>query len=211
MGPVFNVHSHKASLSQTSPHSQSQEEHTHSMEGHHNIQTLTCSLPLVSTSLLVGSLGGLLRSRLMERLEGHMEDAHCADSAMKTQATSKVSVLRSRACCRMRPHACVISPGFVLPLALPLGLSVFTHVLLQPGIAALPVPPFLSLLHHSSCHPASRPSEGEPAVLGGGSWLADQLPRDFCQNSELGLVQLSRLLALPIHQPLLSCFFRLVS
>lgn len=90
------------------------------MEGRHSIQTLTCLLPL-----LVASLGGLLHKRLLERLEGHVENAHCSESTVKTQMTRKISVLRPRTCCRMRPCAHVISLGFVLTLVLPLVLSVY--------------------------------------------------------------------------------------
>lgn len=89
-------------------------------------------------SLLVVSLGVLLHNRLLERMEGHMEDTHCSESARKTQTTRKISMFGHRVCCRMRPPADVISP-FVLPLVLPLDLPVL-HVLLHPGIAALPLP-----------------------------------------------------------------------
>lgn len=202
MGSVFNVHSHKASLSQISPRSQSQEEHTRSMEGHHNIQTLTCSLALVNTSLLVVSLGGLLCSRLLERLEGHTEDAHYADSTMKTQAVSICAPVQSALqndTSHVYFHQGSSCPWHWFLVCLSLHMFSCSEALLL----------FLSLSHHSSpCRtillailPPS--PQGEQAALGGGSWLADQLPGDFCQNSELGLVQLSQLLALPIHQPLL--------
>lgn len=91
------------------------------MEGGHSIQTLTCPLPLLTTSLLlVASLGGL-HDRLLERLDGHTEGAHGSESTAETQTTRKRSVPGPRVCCRMRPIAHVIAPGFVTPLVLPLG------------------------------------------------------------------------------------------
>lgn len=103
--------------------------HPHSMEGGVTASDTNLSTSLVAfPSLLVASLGGLLHNRLLERLEGHMEDAHCSDSAMKTQATRKIPMLGHREYCRMRPPVHVISPWFVLPLVLLLSLFVLHMV-----------------------------------------------------------------------------------
>lgn len=91
------------------------------MEGGHSIQTPTCPLPLLTTSLLlVASLGGL-HNRLLERLDGHTEGAHGSESTTETQTTRKSPVPGCRACCRMRPLAHVIAPGFAMPLVSRLG------------------------------------------------------------------------------------------
>lgn len=124
------------------------------MEGGHSIQTLTCPLPLVNTSLLLAaSLGGLLHNRLLERRERHTEDAHCSGSTMKTQMTRKIPRLGPRAHCSMRPHACVISPGFVSPLVLPLGLSIHMLSCSQALLLFLS----LSLSYKGSCLPTVLP------------------------------------------------------
>lgn len=167
----------------------------------HSIQTPTCPLPLLTTSLLlVASLGGL-HNRLLERLDGHTEDAHGSESTTETQTTRKRSVPGPRVCCRMRPLAHVIAPGFVTPLVLPLGF-VWLYTCSPAArhcCSSSPCPTTAYACSLFSCHPASQPSEGEQAVLGGGSWLADQLPRDLCWSSELGPVQPSWLLALLTH------------
>lgn len=108
-----------------------------------NLSTSLVSFP----SLLVVSLGGLLHNRLLERLEGHMEDTHCPESATKTQATRRISMLGHRLCCRMRPLADVISPWFVLSLILPLGWSVLHMVSCTQALLL-----FLSLFHKGSHH-----------------------------------------------------------
>lgn len=70
-----------------------------------------------------------------------MEIAHCSEPTMNTQMTRKLYMLGPKAYCRLGPHARVISPEFDLLLVSPLGLSSFTHALLQPGTAALlPIP-----------------------------------------------------------------------
>lgn len=103
-------------------------------------QTPTCPLPLVAfPSLLVASPGGLLLKRLLERLEDHMEDTHCSESAMKTQITRKISmpghrVLQNETSGRRNFTMVCISPRIV-----PWFVCV-THGLLHPGIVALPLP-----------------------------------------------------------------------
>lgn len=97
--------------------------------------------------LLVASLGGLLLKRLLERLEAHMEDAHCSESAVKTQATRKISVLGHRMCCKMRPLVKCNSPWFLFPLMLLLGLSVSHMVSCTQALL-----PFLSLSCKGSHH-----------------------------------------------------------
>lgn len=73
VAPLFNEPKDEASQSQTSPSSSTHTEHEKGGSQH---QTPTCPVPLVTFPLfLVESLGGLLHNRLVERLEGHMEDA----------------------------------------------------------------------------------------------------------------------------------------
>lgn len=150
--------------------------HPHSMEGggvtasDTNLSTSLVTFP----SLLVASLGGLLHNRLLERLEGHMEDAHCSESAMKTQATRKIPMLGHREYCRMRPPVHVISPWFVLPLLLLLCLFVLHMVsCTQALLLFLSLSSWAHTTHCSPCCPASQPSEEEQAALGGSSWLAE--------------------------------------
>lgn len=103
-----------------------------------------------------------------------MEDAHCSESAMKTQATRKIPMLGHREYCRMRPPAHVISPWFVLPLVLLLSLFVLYMVSCTQALLLF-LSSFLMGSHHSlfsllSCLAALR---GRTTALGGSSWLAE--------------------------------------
>lgn len=102
-----------------------------------------------------------------------MEDAHCSESAMKTQATRKIPMLGHREYCRMRPPAHVISPWFVLPLVLLLSLSYTWSPAPRHCCSSSPCSSWAHTTHCSPCCPASQPSEDEQAALGGSSWLAE--------------------------------------
>lgn len=134
--------------------------------------TLSTSL-VTFPSLLVASLGGLLHNRLLERLEVHMEDTHCSESAMKTQATRKIPMLGHRECCRMRPPARVISPWFVLPLVLLLSLFYTWSCAPRHCCSSSPCSSRAHATHCSPCCQALQSSEEEQAALGGSSWLAE--------------------------------------
>lgn len=142
-------------------------------------------LPLVAfPSLLVASLGGLLLKRLLERLEAHMEDAHCSESAMKTQAARKISMLGHRTCCKMIP---VVKCNFTTVSLSPSVVAWFvclTHGLLHPGIAALPLPVLQGLTPLIILLLSCLTPEEEQAALGGNSWLADQVYRGFCSPAD---------------------------
>lgn len=85
-------------------------------------------------------------------------------------------MLGHRVCGRVILLAHVISQWFVLPLVLPLGLSVLHMVSCTQTLLL-----FLSLFHQGShlVLSAVMSSEEEQTALGGSSWLADQVSRDF--------------------------------
>lgn len=139
-------------------------------------QTPTCPLPLVAfLSLLVASLGELLLKGLLERLKAHMEDAHCSESATKTKATRKISMLGHRMCCKMRPLVKCNFPTVSLSPSVVSWFVCLTHGLLHPGIAALPLPVLQGLT--PIVLPAVLPYPQRKNKL---HLEADQVSRDFC-------------------------------
>lgn len=67
-----------------------------------------------------------------------MEGTHYSESAMKTQATRKMSMLEHRLCCRMRRSADFTTVSLALSIAP--WFVCLTHGLLHPSIASLPLP-----------------------------------------------------------------------
>lgn len=132
-----------------------------------------CPLPLVAfLSLLVASLGGLLLKGLLER-----QDAHCSESATKTKATRKISMLgHRRMCCKMRPLVKCNFPTVSLSFSVVAWFVCLTHGLPHPGIAALPLP-VLQGLTPLIVLPAVLPYPQRKNRL---HLEADQVSRDFC-------------------------------